>query len=821
MSIFGNIQNGVFSGFGKPYIKLEFDDNTALLDFQKRMNESGEAQEAEFEDGEFKPIEGVKMLSEKDFYNLIEREPKYINLDSEKYNYTNNKIKPITDSNGIIKNAYSFRTPIGEIFCWTDFFHIVSGNSSHQDRTRILPLIKPTLEDPNCIFENGKENYFIKPFITEKGVKIIFAFIPTLKENSRVKTLFERPKKEIYNLYTKGGGNLYQKFDILDGSTTLNGVANQSKPFKVVEFRLPCKVDYYFSDNQIFDKKNLGAAGDFYTVLDVRTRARKEPGELTANKNLKFQKTDSIKNFDVKLFNKDFDKKTDIYEYSTKTINNVKYIELDAKKKHDEKLYTNITVWQPISFNKKENSFICTYYNYDIEIDSKKAKNIKKIGDRYSLFITETYYNQLCNEAVNKDIANLKRYANKENERILKNYSILYKNPRAYNIYMRMFEKSEPRKMIEKNIKDIERVSINGLGAPGDVYLVTDTRKNPRKELDETAAFKKIDIEKFNVNALKALQDSDPLLYEEIKAGINAKTTLSKNNIAEVLKREIIADVKDFAKKDGFRFRGVNLEKEREIEEKTDKLRELGWNNALNPLTDNEVKELQKSDFYKIIEFKPRTFEQKKEMFAKIYNYNSDLGKTANPYLYNNNEIIDCRGLKPTYRILDNYDNFFDVADSKTNFAGFGLTDTKKLISETCRAHWKDCKKIAAHLKGDSLLQSCFNLWHWLRFNIRYEYDKEGREEIRTPLRVWHDRARGVDCDCLSVFSWCVLRCMGYDPVFELVAFKNRPQFSHIFINCDGVVVDRVWFVFNSRPPLVTKRELFRVDLINNLGQLF
>lgn len=199
----------------------------------------------------------------------------------------------------------------------------------------------------------------------------------------------------------------------------------------------------------------------------------------------------------------------------------------------------------------------------------------------------------------------------------------------------------------------------------------------------------------------------------------------------------------------------------------------------------------------------------------------SDLGKTANPYLYNNNEIIDCRGLKPSYEILDNYDNFFDVADSKTSFAGFGLTDTKKLISETCRAHWKDCKKIAAHLRGDSLLQSCFNLWHWLRFNIRYEYDKEGREEIRTPLRVWHDRARGVDCDCLSVFSWCVLRCMGYDPVFELVAFKNRPQFSHIFINCDGVVVDRVWFVFNSRPPLVTKRELFRVDLINNLGQLF
>lgn len=657
MSIFGNIQqNGVFSGFGKPYIKLEFDDNTALLDFQKRMNESGEAQEAEFEDGEFRPIEGVKMLSEKDFYKLIEREPKYINLDSEKYNYTNNKIKPITDSNGIIKSAYSFRTPIGEIFCWTDFFHIVSGNSSHQDRTRILPLIKPTLEDPNCIFENGKENYFIKPFITEKGVKIIFAFIPTLKENSRVKTLFERPKKEIYNLYTKGGGNLYQKFDILDGSTTLNGVANQSKPFKVVEFRLPCKFENNFSDNQIFDKKNLSGYGDKYVVVDNRKRARKEPGELVANKNLVFTKEDS----------------NNITNYNHTVINNPDYKEITILFQ-SQQYETHFPFFHVTKKARKETHSTQTGKDgqlYDghivyikVPVEVEKLYNLDR--NSHTAYISLSYYKDLKNKAFKQFLQSWQNTFNNYKEQI---------------------------KKIETN-----------------TYLNSSTKESWIKEQKE-----------YLNDALKAY----------------------KYNCD---------------------FYGIENDSEKEI----------------------------------------------------------DLGKTANPYLYNNNEIIDCRGLKPTYKILDNYDNFFDVADSKTNFAGFGLTDTKKLISETCRAHWKDCKKIAEHLKGDSLLQSCFNLWHWLRFNIRYEYDKEGREEIRTPLRVWQDRARGVDCDCLSVFSWCVLRCMGYDPVFELVAFKNRPQFSHIFINCDGVVVDRVWFVFNSRPPLVTKRELFRVDLINNLGQLF
>ena len=197
------------------------------------------------------------------------------------------------------------------------------------------------------------------------------------------------------------------------------------------------------------------------------------------------------------------------------------------------------------------------------------------------------------------------------------------------------------------------------------------------------------------------------------------------------------------------------------------------------------------------------------------------LGRTANNELYNNNDIIQCRGLKPTYKILPSYDHLFAPAEADTTFAGFGLNDTKKLIADYCRKYWQDCKAIAAHLKGDSLLQSCFNLWHWMRHNIRYEYDRDGREEVRSPRRVWQDRERGVDCDCLSVFAWCVLYAMGYNPAFELVAFKNKPDFSHIFINCDGVVVDRVWFIFNSRPPGVTKRELFKVNINNDLGKLF
>ena len=275
-------------------------------------------------------------------------------------------------------------------------------------------------------------------------------------------------------------------------------------------------------------------------------------------------------------------------------------------------------------------------------------------------------------------------------------------------------ESTQNADFVDTEAEDItSRKELNGAG---DVYLVTDTRKNPRKELEQTAAFKKIDIEKVNGETLKKLQDSDPLLFEEIKAG---------------------------------------------------------------------------------------------------------LGKTANPLLYNNLDILESRGMKPSYKILDNYESFFETAKNKSDFSGFGLEDTKKLIRETCLKHYPECNRIAAHLKADSMLQSAYNLWHWLHHNIRYEYDREGREEIRTPLRTWADRQRGVDCDCLSVFAWCVLKCMGYEPAFELAAFRNKEQFSHIYINLDGILVDRVWFIFNSLPPHVTKRELFFIKPKQNLGSLF
>ena len=163
-------------------------------------------------------------------------------------------------------------------------------------------------------------------------------------------------------------------------------------------------------------------------------------------------------------------------------------------------------------------------------------------------------------------------------------------------------------------------------------------------------------------------------------------------------------------------------------------------------------------------------------------------------------------GFSPTYERLTDYSHLIDTADNTDQLTGYGFDGaTLKTLVNVCQQYRHQVAKLADHLKADTPDQSAFNIWHWLHCNVKYNYDTAGKEEIRTPARTWADRKRGVDCDCLSVLTACLLLNMGYNPKFEIVAFSNKPQYSHIFVNLNGMAIDRVLPMFNRRPSLITK----------------
>ena len=175
-------------------------------------------------------------------------------------------------------------------------------------------------------------------------------------------------------------------------------------------------------------------------------------------------------------------------------------------------------------------------------------------------------------------------------------------------------------------------------------------------------------------------------------------------------------------------------------------------------------------------------------------------------------ELI-CSGFVPTYQRLADYSPLIDTAENSNVLKGYGFEDTTLNTLIDAVKNYKQVARLAAHLAADTPEQTAFNIWHFEHCNIKYNYDTPGKEEIRTPARTWLDRKCGVDCDCLAVFTAALLLNLGYRPKFEIVAFANKPQFSHIYVNLGGIAIDRVLPTFNRRPMLITNTMLMDIPV--------
>lgn len=203
-----------------------------------------------------------------------------------------------------------------------------------------------------------------------------------------------------------------------------------------------------------------------------------------------------------------------------------------------------------------------------------------------------------------------------------------------------------------------------------------------------------------------------------------------------------------------------------------------------------------------------------------------DLSKKQPSAIFNCPEsMLDCKGFSPTYTRLADYSQLIDTSDGVNKFVGTGFDKTTlTTLIDTCQKYYPQVARLASHLadKNGNELQTLFNIWHWEHCNLRYNYDAEGKEEIRTPARTWHDRQSGVDCDCLAVFTACLLINLGYKPRFEIVGFGSTPKYSHIFVNQSGIAIDRVLPVFMQRAPLISKTLYMEIPVyqLSGLGEL-
>jgi hypothetical protein len=134
--------------------------------------------------------------------------------------------------------------------------------------------------------------------------------------------------------------------------------------------------------------------------------------------------------------------------------------------------------------------------------------------------------------------------------------------------------------------------------------------------------------------------------------------------------------------------------------------------------------------------------------------------------------------------------------------------DTLDKMASIVHETLDDTKAISEVLQGASVQQTARNIWQFLYDHIDYVQDDTNFEELRRPLRTWHDR-KG-DCDCYSIFISSVLTNLGIDHAFRMAGYKD--DFQHVYViiptgagSDDYIVVDPVLNAFNQEEPYSKK----------------
>jgi hypothetical protein len=165
----------------------------------------------------------------------------------------------------------------------------------------------------------------------------------------------------------------------------------------------------------------------------------------------------------------------------------------------------------------------------------------------------------------------------------------------------------------------------------------------------------------------------------------------------------------------------------------------------------------------------------------------------------------------------EEYSHLFPKAEN--NFSTIrknaNVTDTVAFIPKVVSETLNHTKKIAQLLKANSTYETCSIIWHFVYQHIAYKKDQDGYEQIRSPARAWHDRKKGVDCDCYSVFISSILSNLQIPHILRITKY-HRDYFQHIYpvVVSQGkeIPIDCVTDKFNYEVPYSEKKD-YPMDL--------
>jgi hypothetical protein len=107
------------------------------------------------------------------------------------------------------------------------------------------------------------------------------------------------------------------------------------------------------------------------------------------------------------------------------------------------------------------------------------------------------------------------------------------------------------------------------------------------------------------------------------------------------------------------------------------------------------------------------------------------------------------------------------------------VNDKIKAIRRIVKENYHQVAGLAEKLQAETCAETFENIWYWVRDNIKYQNDKKGKEQLRTPQRTIYDKMG--DCDDMSILISSILTNLGYEHDLNVVAYKAKNRWQHIY----------------------------------------
>ncbi|MBC7509663.1 MAG: transglutaminase domain-containing protein [Ferruginibacter sp.] len=119
--------------------------------------------------------------------------------------------------------------------------------------------------------------------------------------------------------------------------------------------------------------------------------------------------------------------------------------------------------------------------------------------------------------------------------------------------------------------------------------------------------------------------------------------------------------------------------------------------------------------------------------------------------------------------------------------------------------------EFAKTLEAPNMKQTCRNIWAFVKTQIPYVLDENGKQWIKSPGRLWKEKAG--DCKSFSVFTASCLRNLGITYGYRFASYRPDPTPTHVYVfvplaNGTEIILDSVWDgPFNTQKEFTYKQD--------------